>query len=215
VSAVVEAPKVFSCRFCRQPIPASDAKRCNACTAYQRGWRRCLPLPTTFAMLSPAMAVVTALVVAIPFTITQWTNYANRNSQTFIGFTGAYADSDPVVIRAHLWNTGRKPSTVTDYNLKLQNIHVGDISLLPTADSAHEVSSLVPENGGMTTVLLVRGMQARDGYSRQQVLDGLAGAKVTLCARIEETTEKTLRCADFDAELLHDVVKRRLTGGVK
>jgi hypothetical protein len=206
------------CFFCAKLIP-TEAKRCNECSAYQRGWRRKLPLASTVTMVATAGALLGAIATFTPFAITQWTNFVNRHSSTSIAFAGVDADPDSnlVVIRAHLWNTGRKPSLVRSYHLKLDTIHVEDVTLLATSDDTHDVKSIIPAGGEVTAILLVRGLRAlvknagsEERYSRQEILDALPTAKLTLEAVVEESNDDVAtRGRSFEAELLNDVILRR------
>jgi hypothetical protein len=198
-----------SCWYCGEPIPSLTATRCNKCTAYRRGWRKSLPLLSTMQMLAVLAALVSAIVAFVPFAITQCTNVKTRNSHTAVEFAGVDARNDEVRIYAHLWNTGRQPSTVSGYHLRLAPIHAADVNLLPVMDDNHEVRSVVPAAGEVTVPLLVRGVQG-DAAKMNEGLN--QGAKVTLCADIVESNRNRpcVESLPFDAELLRDVIERRL-----
>jgi hypothetical protein len=209
MSEVVEIPKFF-CRFCRHEIPARDAQRCNACSAYQQGLRRWLPLSTTVQIFGWLAAIVTAIVGAVPFVITQWTNFETRNSKTFIDFAGSDTRGDAVFIYAHLWNSGRQPSTIGEYHLKKGPV---DALLLPVADAKHEVRSIVNAQGEFTIPLLVLGVQARGSATYDNVIAALPTQAATLCAVVKESDGSPAHCAEsppFQAELLRDVIQRRM-----
>lgn len=165
-------------------------------------------------MLAPAAALLTAIIAAIPFACTQWTNLHNRHSHTQIGFAGA--DTDHVY--AHLWNTGRSASTVRNYTLKLGDINLQDVPLVPVRDYAHEVRSLIPAGSEVTVVLQVLGLETVQGKKYSDVMDAMYDTRkvVTLEAAVDESYcpgEKECpgrRAESFGAVLLRPLVSKQL-----
>lgn len=205
-------PEPKSCWFCKEPIYVG-AKRCKHCTAYQKRRRRWIPLASTLGMLAPLMAVVTALVAAVPFAGNQCNLFRTRHSATSIDFAGARATSEPVVIYAQLLNKGRQPSSVLGYRLNLNAIHVDAVPLLPNPDDKHEIHSVVQPNSGIDVPLAVSGLRTAKGYSVDDAFRALPRADGVLCANIDESTGREWRCVRFPAELLRNVLIEKLVKG--
>jgi hypothetical protein len=194
------------CVFCAEPIPIL-AKWCKQCSAYQRGWwRPRLPIPATMGMITPTLALLGAIFAAIPFVITQWTNYLHRESTTQIAFAG----TEGSVIYAHLWNTGLKPSSVRNFCLRLDPVHIEDVELIPIRDATHEVRSLIPPGGEITTLLLVRGLKPRANFARNDVEKALGTNRVTLIGVVEESNGKVSRYDSINAALLRELILQKL-----
>src|ERR1041385_324780 len=217
VSAVVETPKdTVTCWCCQESIPNANpnAQRCNKCTAYLRGWRkRWIPLTSTVQMVAWLAAVIGAICGAGPFIVTHWLDLIHGGSKTSVAYAGVDVSANEVILYAHLWNRGRlRPSTVGSYHLLLDNIHVADRVIYPIFYKNREVRSIVDAGKDYTVPLIIPGLDAKKSFSYETIRNSLEHQKVTFCADVTESdgTQKCVESPPFDAELLSDVVQRRL-----
>ena len=93
------------CQTCQKRIP-KDAKMCSICRAYQPGWR----VVSNLAAVLPVAAIV-ALVSGI---YSAGTYLNDRNSNTRFMVTSA----DATDLHLMVWNTGKKPSRLTRFQLR-------------------------------------------------------------------------------------------------
>jgi hypothetical protein len=169
-----------------------------------------MPLSPNVQAATWWLAIVSAILGAVPFVVTQCKENRDRDSRTEIAFARTDTSGDHVLMYAHLSNGGLQPSTIRAYQLLLREAHVNDADLLPFVDANHDLHALVPARGEFTAPLDVRDLHA--GISRADVLAALNKAHAQLRAEVKESdgTVHWVESLPFQAELLRGVVQRRL-----
>lgn len=123
--------QVRTCEICAEPLPLK-AKRCNKCGSYE-GIRRHVPFWGSFLL------VVSTIVTLISATYSAVVYVADRNSDTQFKVTSA----DESRIHLRVWNSGRKPSTLTSFRLVFDAQPAKELMLELSKDDKVNASSVI------------------------------------------------------------------------
>jgi hypothetical protein len=116
------------------------ARRCNDCTSYQ-SWRKHLQFWAAFLL---AISTIFGLISG---GWSGWTYILDRHSNTNFKVSG----SSETCVYLGVWNSGRKPSTLTDFRLIVDN-HPGKEFALELSDRDQPAGKNVIPAGGSITV---------------------------------------------------------------
>ena len=178
------------CIVCSERI-SDAALRCNECGSYQTRWRRIFSVSSsTFAWLTALFAVIANLFTAASY-------YGDRQSHTTVKMTRA--DENYIYLKA--WNTGRKPSVLTEFRLCFPpGVGLDSTALEPAAgDPDVQADSVIMPGEPVEIPLKLaeelcrsrkRGSTTR--FMRDEVLAGLQARRaaplmVTLAMKVEES----------------------------
>jgi hypothetical protein len=147
------------CDACKQWLPF-DAKRCNACSTYLVGWFKRIPISQNI------LALIIALVAVISPAVTVLMYVLDRPSYTRIKVSGA----DDKRIYVKVWNTGKQPSRLLGYHLRLGGqFPIPDVELDLTDKDSKEGKNVVSSASPATIALTPTN---RDWLPRPDQPDG-------------------------------------------
>jgi hypothetical protein len=178
------------CVVCAEKL-ADAALRCNECGSRQNTWRRILS-ESTLKWVIAVFLIIGNLAAAGSY-------FADRQSHTQIKMTRA--DENYIYLKA--WNTGKKPSALTEFKLCFPPaVGVDSTELEPAIgdpDQKEHVSSVVPPAGSIEVALRVAGdfcpsrkRGSTERYTKEEIVNGLKTRRsmpmmVRLAVRIEES----------------------------
>jgi hypothetical protein len=183
---VCRAPQkpVRYCRICTEPMPTLSV-RCGACQAF-RGWRRIFPVSTT------VLPMMVALCAVISNMFTAGSYLSDHESHTSFKVTSI----DAKVLHLKVWNTGRKPSRLVGYRLRVFGQLMIDDATLDQADGDAVIQPGNSANVGVTVKELLRsrlGPGSEERHTKDEIKAQLADPTKPLMLQVEVDVEESGR----------------------
>jgi hypothetical protein len=142
------------CDLCGQLIPKS-ARRCNLCSAYQGGLQH-LALVASLASVVTLIGSIIAVFVAIEPIASYIHDLTSHTRFKLMRATGDMARGEPALLHLNVWNTGRKPSAIVGYRLKLGTLPVDGLTFQDVQLERFPDDTNVIQQGGTPVPIRLR-----------------------------------------------------------
>jgi predicted nucleic acid-binding Zn ribbon protein len=164
-----------TCESCGASLPA-DARRCSECKKIQ-GWLSFAP--QSEMALALILSIISVLSAVLPALYKAW----NHRSRSYIRILGPAADGKSLLIA--VGNDGSRPAVVQSLAMEFDGIRLENV---PAMEILNREAQLILPEKSVVLQITVFDLVAKKGVSIENVPDDLDKGRITVKARIIETS---------------------------